>query len=275
MEHESPQTRIACFDIFQEKMTEVRGLSNMPRRECNTNQSITFNQDESHTRKHDETKSCPAISHSTDEFVDKDSFESRAWKRLTGMVDSVSDSVSETVETFYRRVDEEMKRSVVYSLCRELFVPSPALVPVVHQHSDVDLSHLSTVSSISNGSFEYERNTSTMRTNYSPHHTPTPSYLRSNGDDDERLQNSPLRSDYSITRRSDYSAMRIDINKTMISSTDVSPHLEPRHKIGLREFLDDIDGTKVILTPSPYRNKAQSESPFMAELFRSDVEPFE
>jgi len=293
MEHESAQTRNACFALFQETVHDVIGSSKMSVRECNTTHNISFNSDESGRRRNHEVSSCAATCHSTGEFVSEESFECRAWKRLTGMIDSVSDSISETVENFYRRVDEEMKRSVVYNLCRELCVSSPALVPVVHQvrfnfcdlffsfwvknplthdvstcqHSDVDLSHVSTVSSISNGSFEHERSTSTIRTYSSPYSTPTPSYLRSLGDDDERFENSPLRSDYSITL--------IDLNKTMTSTTYSASRLEPRHRVRMREFLEDVDGTKIILTPSPRRNKALSESPFMAELFRSDVEPFE
>lgn len=114
-----------------------------------------------------------------------------------------------------------------------------------------------------------------MRTYPSPHGTPPPRNFRSLGDDDERLENSPLRSDYSITRHSVNSAVRLDITKTATSNKHVAPCIQPRHKIAKREFVDGIDGTKVILTPSPWRNKSSSESPFMAELFRSDVEPFE
>mmetsp|Transcript_18557 Transcript_18557/g.28053 ORF Transcript_18557/g.28053 Transcript_18557/m.28053 type:complete len:269 (+) Transcript_18557:36-842(+) len=268
MEHESAQSRLTCLAEFRENVCDV---TRSHQTTSEIKKSITFNMDERDKSGYPSFSSFAGTCQSRPEFVNDESYKSQAWRGLSGIIDSISESVSETVDTVCRKVEDEMKRSVVYDFCRDLFVPSPALVPVVHQNSDVELSHLSTVSSLSNNSFEYERCASNMRTYSSPHGTPPPpTYFRSLGDDDERLENSPLRSDYSITRPSVYSVARLDITKTATSNKLVTPCIQPR-----REFVDDIDGTKVILTPSPWRNKSSSESPFMAELFRSDVEPFE
>lgn len=130
MEHESAQSRLTSLAEFRENVCDVTRLHQTT---SEIKQSITFNMNEHDKSGYPSFVPCGGTWQSRPEFVNDESYKSQAWRGLSGIIDSISESLSETVDTVYRKIEEEMKRSVVYDFCRDLFVPSPALVPVVHQ----------------------------------------------------------------------------------------------------------------------------------------------